>query len=226
MSIWAGLWQRLLPQDCLLCGAGPATGLLCKDCGRDLPRLEQACPRCAEISPQGSICGSCLKQSPHYDSTTAPFRYAFPADKLVQALKYGHRLAVAGFLAEAMLAGDRPAGDLLLPLPLSLPRLRERGFNQAGEIARALARATGLPMDLDGCSRSRDTLPQATLPWPQRRGNIRGAFECRLDLGGRTVIVVDDVMTSGATLNEFAGILKQCGAARVHNWIACRAIRG
>jgi ComF family protein len=180
---------------------------------------------CAEHSPAGSICGACLKRAPRYDSTTAPFRYAFPTDKLVQALKYGHRLAIAPFLAEAMLAGCRPAGDLLLPLPLSPARLRERGFNQAAEIARTLARATGLAMDLDGCHRARDTLPQATLPWPERRRNIRGAFECRLDLSGRVVIVVDDVMTSGATLDEFAGILKQCGAAEVHNWVACRAIR-
>lgn len=225
MSIWSGLWQQLLPQDCLLCGGGPAEALLCGPCHADLPRLVQPCPVCAEPTPGGLTCGSCLKHPPGFDATQAVFRYAFPADKLIHALKYQHRLAVAGYLAEAMLAAGAPEGDLLVPLPLSAERLRERGFNQAVEIARRLARATGLPMALTGCQRSRDTRPQAALPWQERRRNIRGAFACCLDLSGRTVIAVDDVMTSGATLDEFARTLKAQGALRVHNWVACRALR-
>lgn len=225
MSIWSGLWQQLLPQDCLLCGGGPAKTLLCGPCDAELPRLVQPCPVCAEPTPGAVTCGSCLRHPPSFDATQAVFRYAFPADKLIHALKYHHRLAVAGYLAEAMLAAGTPEGDVLLPLPLSAERLRERGFNQAVEIARGLARATGLPMALTGCQRSRDTRPQAALPWQERRRNIRGAFDCHLNLTGRTVIVVDDVMTSGATLDEFARTLKTQGAARVHNWVACRALR-
>lgn len=226
LSILPRLWQLLLPQDCLLCGAPAGPGLLCGECLAELPRLGEPCPVCAEASPAGQICGACLKRAPAFDGSRAAFRYAFPTDKLVQALKYQHRLGVAAFFANAMLSAGRPEGDLILPLPLAARRLRERGFNQAVEIARPLAQATAIPLVLDACRRTRDTLSQATLPWQARRRNVRGAFECALDLTGMTVIVVDDVMTSGATLDEFAATLKARGAARVVNWVACRALRG
>jgi ComF family protein len=143
----------------------------------------------------------------------------------VQALKFGHRLAIADYFAAAMLSGQRPDGDLVIPLPLSRERLRQRGFNQAVEIARPLARALGLPLLLDGCARVLDTAAQATLPWQARRKNVRHAFECAVDLAGKRAIVVDDVMTSGATLDEFASVLKVHGATRVTNWVAARALR-
>lgn len=217
---------KLLPQDCLLCGSGPCAALLCPACQAGLPGLaDSRCPVCAEASPGGAICGACLKQPPHFDATFAAFRYGFPVDKLVQALKYQHRLAVAEFLATAMLREARPAGDLLVPLPLSRPRLRARGFNQAVEIARLLARTLGLPLQLDGCARCRDTVPQATLPWKERRKNVRHAFECQVDFNGKSVIVVDDVMTTGATVDEFARTLKNHGALRVTAWVAARALQ-
>jgi ComF family protein len=175
--------------------------------------------------PAAGPCGACFKAAPAFDATLAAFRYGFPVDKLVQALKYGHRLAIADFLAAAMLAGPRPEGDWVMPLPLSRERLRQRGFNQAAEIARPLARALGLPLVLDGVARVLDTPAQATLPWQARRKNVRHAFESALDLTGRRVIVVDDVMTSGASLDEFARVLKIHGAARVTNWVAARALK-
>jgi len=110
-------------------------------------------------------------------------------------------------------------------VPLSRQRLRERGFNQALEIARPLARALGLPLDTTGLVRERDTLPQSRLPWRARQGNVRYAFTCRRDLTGLTVIVVDDVMTSGATLEAVARTLKAHGARRVVNWVAARTVR-
>ena len=129
-------------------------------------------------------------------------------------------------LAEALpTPAELPPADLLLALPLSVPRLRQRGFNQALEIARPLARRLGLPLLAEGTTRVIDTAPQASLPWQERHRNIRGAFECALDLTGKTVVVVDDVMTSGATLNEFARILKQHGAKHVSNWVAARALK-
>ena len=230
MSIWRRLslavGNALLPQDCLLCGAGSGSELLCHACRQDLPKLaDPGCPVCAEASPGGAVCGACLKSAPRFDGTLAPFAYAFPVDKLVQALKYQHRLAVAKFLAAAMLAGPRPTGDLMVALPLSTPRLRQRGFNQAAEMAKPLARALGVPLGLDGFSRRLDTAPQATLPWKERRRNVRHAFECDVDLAGRAVIVIDDVMTTGATLDAFAGALKDHGARRVTNWVAARARR-
>ena len=216
--------SALLPQDCLLCGEA-CGDLLCPACRQELPVAEgQTCPVCAEHSPADGPCGSCLKAPPHFDATFAASLYAFPVDKLVQALKYSHRLPVAELLARLMLACPRPTGDVIVPVPLSLPRLRQRGFNQAVEIARPLARELGLPLVTNRCLR-RDTVAQATLAWHVRRKNVRHVFECTLDLTGRSVIVVDDVMTTGATLDEFAKILKARGSLRVTNWIAARTMR-
>lgn len=112
-----------------------------------------------------------------------------------------------------------------LAVPLSRQRLAQRGFNQAVELARPLARANGLPLITEGYARTLDTVPQATLPWKERHGNIRGAFECARSLYGLRLIVVDDVMTTGASLNEFACTLKKRGAVHITNWVVARAYR-
>lgn len=226
MSILHTLLDTLLPQSCLLCGADSGHDLVCPACAAELPRLpESLCPICGECAPCNAVCGACLKQLPHYNTTRAAFRYAFPIDRLVQDFKYGTRLATAEFLARALLAGPHPQGDLIVPLPLHPDRLAERGFNQAVEIARPLARALNIPLVINGCQRLRNTPPQANLPWKARRKNIRNAFRCQLDLTDNTVIVVDDVMTTGATLDEFARTLKQQGAKQVNNWVAVRTLR-
>jgi ComF family protein len=218
--------SALLPQDCLLCGAASGPSLLCAACTDGLPALAAPrCPTCAAPAPHGDKCGACLKSAPAYDATVAVWRYGFPVDRLVQALKFEHRLALAGFFAAAMRAGPRPKGDLLIPVPLASARLKERGFNQAAEIGRPLAAALGVPMNMEDCVRTADTTPQASLPWKERRRNVKNAFECRIDLTGKSVIVVDDVMTTGATLDELARTLKRHGAARVTNWVVARALR-
>lgn len=154
------------------------------------------------------------------------YRYEFPADKLIHALKYSRRLASADFLARALLAmpfDTRP--DIVLPVPLSARRLAERGFNQAVELARPLARHLGARLELFAVQRCRHTLPQARLPWKSRAKNIRHAFECSADLSGKTICVIDDVMTTGATLDELARILKLHGALRVENRVIARAVK-
>lgn len=202
---------------------------MCKHCSADLPRLpDERCPVCALPSPGRAVCGECLAHPRHFDATHAAWRYGFPADRLVQALKYERRLASADFLAGALLElplhMESPS-DMILPVPLSPRRLAERGFNQAVELARPLARRLGAPLELAAVRRHRDTTPQATLPWKERAKNIRHAFECDIDLGGKTVWVVDDVMTTGATLDELARTLKRHGAARVVNVVATRAVK-
>lgn len=230
------LLEWLLPRSCLLCN-GPAQAALCPDCSADLPRLPATlCPRCAvPLGAPAPACGVCLKSPPAYDATHAALCYAFPVDQMVLRLKFGQRAfgrrhASADFLAACLLAGTTstatPLTDtLLMPVPLSRQRLRERGFNQALEIARPLARALHLPLDTSSLVRVRETTPQSLLPWRARKSNVRHAFACCRDFSGQTLIVVDDVMTTGATLDAVARTLKDHGAARVINWVAARAIK-
>ncbi len=214
---------RLFGGSCFLC-RGRAETLLCAACDADLPRLEAGrCPRCALASPAGAVCGRCLAQPPAYDATRAALSYAFPADVLVQALKFRGELALAPLLGDLLRAclGDRNV-DCIVPVPLSAERLRRRGFNQSLEIARRVASATGLRLAPELCERRRDTAVQMDLPLEARAKNVRGAFHCPRMLGGVAVAVVDDVMTTGATLDEIAGTLKRAGAARVVNWVVAR----
>lgn len=221
-----GVASALLPRDCLLCGATAGDRLLCDECAAGLPRMPaHACPACALPTAGGTTCGACLKRQPHFDATIACFVYTFPVDKLVQQLKFAHRLAIADFFSAALLGRGLPAADLIVPVPLSPLRLRSRGFNQALEIARGLGRQSGVAVDKASCHRTLETPPQSALPWKERQKNVRGAFECSDDLSGKTVIVTDDVMTTGATLDELARVLKDHGAARVINCVAARAMK-
>ena len=207
---------------CFVC-RGSARELLCEACRRELPQLaDELCPRCALPTPRGALCGRCLAEPPAYDATTAVLAYDFPADALVHALKFRGELALAPLLGRLLLnAVQHQNVDCVIPVPLSSARLRSRGYNQAVEIARHLARGK---LDIDACVRHQDAAPQMQLPWDERQRNVRGAFGCRRPLTGATVAVVDDVMTTGATLDEVARTLKRAGAARVVNWVVARTL--
>jgi ComF family protein len=220
------LANLLFGGSCFLC-RGAADDVLCRECDADLPRLEGArCPRCALASPGGALCGRCLAQAPRYDATLAALSYDFPADALIHALKFRGELALSSLLSallqEKVLSS--PAVDLVVPVPLSARRLRERGYNQAVELARPLAAAARVPLELALCERMRDAPPQMELPWTERARNVRGAFRCARALEGAAVAVVDDVMTTGATLDEVAATLKAAGAASVVNWVVARTL--
>jgi ComF family protein len=212
--------RLLFGGTCYLC-RGAARALLCAACDADLPRLAgPRCPRCALDSPRGEPCGRCLSEAPHYDATVAALAYEFPADALVHALKFRGELALAGMLGKLLCEKiSNLEIDHVIPVPLSATRLRERGYNHAAEIARHLVPRK---LDLSLCERSRDTPPQMELPFAERRRNVRGAFRCTRTLAGASIAVVDDVMTTGATLDEVAKALKAAGAARVVNWVVAR----
>lgn len=212
-----------LEQDCLLCGGVSTNDLVCPACAADLPRMpETVCPRCARPMPDNVLCGRCLRKPPHFDATRALFRYEFPLDKLVQSFKYAHRLALGRYFGRQLAALERIEADLIIPLPLHPERLRERGFNQALELARPVSKAWQLPIDAAICSRTRNTAAQAHLPWRQRVKNVRGAFHCGGDLSGKRILLVDDVMTTGASLDECARTLKLHGAAHISVLIVAR----
>lgn len=218
--------RRLLPQDCVLCGSGGGDDLLCPECERDLPFLANVrCPCCALPTTRGEICGRCLGKPPHYDATFAVYRYAFPVDKLLQSFKYAHRLALGQWFGERMATlADGLDCDLIVPMPLHRDRLRERGFNQALELARSVSRRTRVALDPHSCVRIRSTRTQAELPWSERVGNVRSAFQCALDLEGKHVLLIDDVMTTGASLDELARTVKLHGARRATLLTVARAL--
>lgn len=214
-----------LAQPCVLCGSMNCDGLWCAACDASLPYLNAAhCPVCALPTPQGEICGHCLKNPPEFSRTVAVFAYQFPVDRLIQHLKYNEQLALASIFAGKLLQKIERENlpDFIIPMPLHPNKLRSRGFNQARLIAKPLSRALAIPL-LD-CYRLRDTPSQTSLPWNERSKNVQGAFDCDRELSGKHIALVDDVLTTGASLNELAFMVKKQGAIEISNWVIARAL--
>ncbi len=229
------LAYRVLPPRCVVCQLSPglqATSI-CAPCEADFFAVGRVrCERCA-ITVRGSspdataICGRCQADPPHFDSTTTLADYVSPIDGMVMALKFTARLDLASFfgrlLAQRLVARQRvDAHAIAVPVPMAFERMRQRGFNQSHHIARAFAAAYGCRLVVDRVLRTRHTPPQLSLALKERRRNVRGVFAVEGDLAGQTILVVDDVMTTGSTLDEVARVLKGAGAARVHNVIVAR----
>ena len=143
---------------------------------------------------------------------------------MIHALKYGGRLALAQIMGRLLSATVSGAADAIVAMPLARGRLAERGFNQALEIARVVALLRRIELLPNACRKVAETPPQATLPWKARAGNVRRAFVCDADLRGLRIAVVDDVLTTGATLNELARVLKRAGATEVIGWVVARTL--
>ena len=226
---WAGLraaFHRLWPAHCVVCSEHAGNDDLCPACLRELPWNRCACPRCGLPLPMpGPACGHCQRRPPPLTETRAVFRYAPPLDRLLPRLKF-HRDLAAGRacalrMAEAL--ADAPRPDALIPLPLHRARLRERGFDQALELARPLSKALDLPLHDHLLIRVRDTAPQSRLDAPARRRNLRRAFAVRPGVAlPAHVALVDDVMTTGASLHAAAETLLRAGVARVDAWVCAR----
>jgi ComF family protein len=224
----ARLQAWLLPWRCLLCGAAGADGIdLCRACARELPRNVHCCTRCALPLPAATaLCGTCQRRLPPWDAAWAPFRYGWPLDRLEARFKFGRELAAGRALAALWQRvpppAERPA--LILPVPLHRARLRQRGYNQALELARPLGRALAIPVRHDLLLRARATAAQTELDAIGRRRNVRGAFALRDGAAlPAHVALLDDVMTTGATLAECARVLGRAGVARVDVWALARA---
>ena len=219
MSIFGGFSARQLlekaaaaaGQDCLLCAAS-AGGLVCAEC-------EARLPHCAPSADEP------LGAPQAFDEWRAAFDYRFPVDRLIHRFKFAGDLVVGRWLARqlARRVAPLPAPDLLVAPPLTAARLRERGFNQALEVAKGVGRERSIGVDIDGLAKVRDTIPQPALGGRARRRNLRGAFTCRLALSGEHVAIVDDVLTTGATADAVARALKDAGAGRVSVWALARA---
>ncbi len=226
-GFWRAWLGRVLPTACLVCGAREAGARdLCAGCWRDLPRNTRCCARCAlPLVDDARWCGRCLRRAPPWSALIAPCRYAFPIDSLILRMKFGADLAAArvlgGLLADAVVS--RAAPDVIVPVPLGEARWRERGFNQAFELAREVASRLRREARVEGLARVRATAAQAGLDARARRRNVRGAFVARAEVRGLRVAVIDDVVTTGATVAECARALRAAGARDVVVWAAARA---
>jgi ComF family protein len=231
-SIWRGLQFALLPPQCLLCGQrSDSSRDLCAACAGDLTRNRVCCPRCAlPLQTPAPLCGECLKREPPFATTCAAFIYGQPLDQLMTRLKFGRSLAAGRVLSQLWIdvlqESPPPRPALLIPVPLYVSRLRERGYNQALELARPLAQALAIPLRHDVLQRTRATPAQANLDAKTRRRNLKGAFSIVENVAlPAHVVVIDDVMTTGATLRECARTLLRSGVARVDVWALARAPR-
>ena len=221
----------LFPSQCRLCGVTTGTALkLCPRCLADSPWIRNACQQCSAPLPvlaEDSHCGHCQKRPPAFDSTTALFHYRPPVDYLIKQLKFANELAIIPLLSALMSARlttrAAPLPSLLVPVPLHQTRLRERGFNQATELARRVGRELGIRSDHRLCTRNRDTRPQSLLSPNARRLNLRNAFSVQRRQVAGHVAIIDDVMTTGHTSNELARVLRQAGAEQIEVWVIARA---
>lgn len=219
--------QFVFPPVCVLCGGSGRAGRdLCDVCHGDLPANQPACKTCAAPIALAGQCGRCQRRPPSFEAAVAALRYEPPVDWLVQRFKYDGRLShgvvLGHLLADAVASSGLPLPKAVLPVPLHRSRLRKRGFNQAREIARVLARRLDLPLRDDCLRRVRATPAQSGLDARARRRNLRQAFAVHGEPPPR-VALVDDVMTTTSTAAECARALKRAGCESVQVWVAARA---
>lgn len=219
---------RLAPaQPCFLCGVMNHEGLCCEACLADLAQLHpHHCPVCALPTIGAEVCGRCLQHPPRFDLTAAAFSYCFPVSELIKALKFRESLILVNFLADALAQRIVSLPDAVIAMPLHPLRIRERGFNQSHLLAQRIAKQLGLQLLSGVCHRVRDTAPQSSLPWKERDKNMRNAFSISTNqcFDGRHIAIVDDVMTTGSSVNELAGALKMAGACKVSIWVVARTL--
>jgi ComF family protein len=222
----------LLPRLCPACGDPAGLGReLCPGCERTLPILRHACPRCAipyEHPDTRGECGTSQKHPPAFIRSIALYRFAPPVDYFIRELKFHRQLSLARLLGEGLaqrLARETTRPERIIPVPLHNSRLRERGYNQALEIARPVAHALGVPLDFQSLRRVRATAPQTGMTVKARRKNVRNAFRLcdPAAVSGRRVALVDDVMTTGSTVQAAAQCLRAAGAETVEIWVVARA---
>ena len=232
------LKQAIFKQNCVLCASCIESNIannhaVCKPCLNDLPwHPKTSCPQCG-LASSGMVCGSCLNSPPDFDATISVFLYAYPVDTMMQRYKYGSLLNLGDAFGELLAEKIHIENiDLIIPMPMHRQRLKERGFNQALEIAKVLDKllCKNHKEKLDYKSVERQTLtpPQASLPLKERVKNIKGAFKVNADkldiIQGKRIAIVDDVMTTGASLNELAKTLKKAGASHVECWVIARTL--
>lgn len=223
----AKLYSNMMPTPCLLCGTSSAHSCLCHDCIQNLPKLGPSCPRCASPVDYITLCGQCLNNPPEQDASVSLFPYQTPIDHLIAELKYNDKLFLSRFFAQQMAEKlkNHPLPQLLIPIPLHKKRLRHRGYNQSMELARYLSKQLSIPVRNDILIRIRETAPQASLPFSERKKNIKRAFGVNNVNIPTHIALIDDVLTTGHTADVAAKVLRQAGVNTIELWTIARTIR-
>ena len=221
---------------CVFCSVPGTPYGCCAACRNDMPFIEHSCLLCALPLKGGGewldLCPNCLHKKTPLDGAWSAFHYDFPLRKALHYFKFSHHLYYGRVLGNLWLDAAKAhhkdfLPDILIPVPSHIKRLRQRGFNPAYELAKPLARHLRLPLGDDICLRTRDTRPQLSRPPQERSLNVRDAFRINdrktMDFHGKTVLILDDVMTTGSTVREIARVLRRAGARRIAAWSLLRS---
>jgi ComF family protein len=217
--------QLFLPGACFFC-LTKTRSAWCDDCERDFILDIARCPVCARNTANDKVCGACIKRRPDFVSTEILFNYQYPADHLIKAFKFYNRPELARCFAEGLakkLINKTKLPDILLPVPLHKRRQGQRGYNQSLELAAQIAKHLDLRFNASLCERIKNTDPQSTLPMKTRRENVKGAFCLNVARLPEHIAIVDDVITTGSTINELSALLKRAGCQRIDVWAIARA---
>ena len=221
----------LLPTSCALCGK--IGTMLCDQCQKIVPWHKHACQRCGnsltDIENINSDCGKRLSNPPPFTRMIVLFQYDKPITKLITGLKFQHKLVYARLLGNLLSQQiqqhhhNQTMPECLIPVPLHTKRIHERGFNQALEIARPIAKTLNIPIDYQYCNRTRATAAQTSLPAKQRGKNVKNAFAIQSNKSYRHVALIDDVVTTGHTITELSHTLRNHGVETIEIWCCAHA---
>ena len=225
------LQSVLFPSTCVLCHSPTSRSFdICSACECDLPRLSSRCVICAaplHVDTE-QCCGACLHEPPPFDHTIALWQYDFPTNKLILDLKFHAKLVNARIISELFIKQlqrhyeKKNMPECIIPVPLHKKRLHERGFNQAIEIAKPIAKQCKIPLEITLCHRTRATQAQSSLPAKKRQQNIKGAFDLTRPCEYKHIAILDDVVTTGHTIREMCRGLKKAGVERIEVWCVAR----
>src|SRR3990167_468778 len=225
--------DRLIVQQCLLCDfLIDNTTFICNRCVNTLPHHEAGCMRCGlfiEATSFNMLCGQCISKPRPFDHTFAVFNYTAPIPALIWKLKFHGDLSIAHLLGQYWIHfieqhyTPNTLPDLILPVPLHHKRLKERGFNQAVEIAKPIGKHFNIPIDTRTCVRIKNTEAQSTMPAHKRENNIANAFALSYSTQAKHIAILDDVMTTGNTVSEISHLLRRVGVAQIDVWCCARA---
>ncbi|MFK8066858.1 MAG: ComF family protein [Gammaproteobacteria bacterium] len=222
---------------CVLCGERCnktdtfKSTFLCSACKKDLPIINNPCQVCGmplSLKSSTKICGSCLNNAPFYQQSLIPLQYNFPVTSLVKQLKFNNKFIYSEILSQILLEkiqqGSSSFPEYIIPVPLHFYRLIKRGFNQSELIAKSLSCQLEIPVDLKCCKRIRNTPHQTGFTINERNKNIRNAFSVNGTFSAKHIAIVDDVVTTGSTVNELARMFQKSGVEKIEIWAAARTI--